>query len=673
VIEPTVAITDPGASVYPQLFSPGRIGSVELRNRIVMAPMGTELAGLDGSVSERMIDYYEARARGGAALVTVEYSDVDPVGVASIRRYPPGIDRDEHVAGWERLARAIHRHGARAAVQIGHAGRQTQTEKLADWAARAQPVAPSPVPCRHIVHEVPRELTVDEVEECVRSFVQAAGRVAEAGFDAVNVHAAHGYLVNAFLSPYSNHRRDQYGGGLEGRTRFLREIVEGIRAEQGDRLAIIVRLSVDEFVPAGLVPEDVREIAQRAAEAGAHAIDVTASIYDSEEPVQVSPWGWAKAPLADGARLLRDAVDIPIMVANRIHQPDVAEQVLADGSADFVCLGRPLLADPDLPNKVLLGRESEVRWCISCNECVSSELRGDRDSVPDHSVFCAVNPAAGREREHRLRRATSTRSVVVVGAGFAGLEAATTLARRGHAVELWEQQDVVGGQALLAAAIPHKADEIRRLLRFYENELRVTGVQLRLGRRADARGLAESGTEVLVAATGERQRQRLQGAGGKAVHFDDVLRERVAVGRRVLIVGGGFAGADTATYLAQSGRGHTVTLATRVNRVLPKMAPINRHVAVKELARLGVRILAAMTEFRLEEGVAKIADARGERTSVEVDDVIDAGGMRPELELHDAVRELAPETPVYTVGGCAGAGTFLQAIHGGERIGRLVD
>jgi 2,4-dienoyl-CoA reductase-like NADH-dependent reductase (Old Yellow Enzyme family)/thioredoxin reductase len=648
-----------------------------VRNRIVMAPMGTELAEPNGAVSDRTIAYYEERARGGAGIVTVEYADVDPAGVASIRRFPPRIDVDDAIPGWRAVATAIKRHGARAAIQIGHAGRQTKTKKLADWALETQPVAPSPVPCVHIVHETPHELTSAEIEVLVDRFVAAARRAAEAGFDAINLHAAHGYLVSAFLSPYSNRRKDEYGGDLVGRTRFMREILEGTRREVGSGIAVIVRLSADEYVSGGLVPADVAEIAAIAERAGADAIDISAAIYDSEEPAQVSPWGSPKASLVPAAGVVKHGVGIPVLVANRIHDPETAEVVLESGDVDFVCMGRPLLADPHLPKKVLEGRKGQVRWCISCNECVSSELRGDRDTIADHSVFCTVNAAAGREHDYRLITSAQPRRAIVVGAGLAGLEAATTLAARGHTVELWEADSDIGGQARLAAQIDHKAEEVLRLLSFYRGELERLGVVVRLSTKATVDAVSAAQDAVIIFATGDVQRERADGDPLRAVapvRFSDVLRGDVDVGRRVVVVGGGFAGADTALYLAhKAGATREVVLATRWSRLLPKMAPINRHVAMKEFAQLpGLTLVTEMTSLERNGQTVTVTRRDGSVLAFVADDVVDAGGMTPATELATELGEIDRDRTTFSVGGCAGAATFLQAIHGGAAVGRAV-
>jgi thioredoxin reductase len=515
-----------------------------------------------------------------------------------------------------------------------------------------------------------------EIRELVGRFVDSARRAAEAGFDAVNLHAAHGYLINAFLSPYSNHRVDEYGGDIEGRNRFLCEIIDGVRRELGNELAIIVRLSVDEFVAGGLEPGDVRAIALAAEQAGADAIDISAAIYDSAEPHQVSPWGWPEAPLATDALFVKQGVTVPVLVANRIHHPDVAERVLTSGSADFVCMGRPLLADPDLPRKIERGATREVRWCISCNECVSSELRGDRDTIADHSVFCAVNPAAAREREYARPRTGPARRVVVVGAGFSGLEAATTLAQRGHTVELWEERHEIGGQALYAARVPHKRHELEQLMAYYRYELERLEVEVHLGRRALPERLGAHAADVVVIATGERQRPPrydIPADGPTVVGFGAILGEGEVVGERVLVVGGGFAGADTATFLADEDPTRRITLVTRWERVLPKMAPINRHVAIKKLAGLaGVTIHTGMTSLRFESGGIVVETADGGRWNVEADHVVNAGGMAPEVELYESLAASPGKRELHAAGGCVGAATFLQAIHGGARVGHAV-
>jgi 2,4-dienoyl-CoA reductase-like NADH-dependent reductase (Old Yellow Enzyme family) len=388
---------------YPHLFSAGRIGRLPLRNRILMAPMEKNLALPTGAVSRRYIDYCEARAAGGAALIVLESMYVHPAG--RNHRFQLGIHDDDLVPGYRRLIEACHRHGALVGAELQFAGRQTSSAITG-----MQPVAPSPVPCTAVAGgDVPRALDVREIGELVAAFARAARRAVEAGFDAIEIHGAHGYLVGQFLSPFANRRDDDYGGDGERRLRFPLEVIAAVRAAAAHAVPILYRLSAEEHVPGGLTLDDTCRIAPRLEAAGIDLLDVSAGIYESA-PWIVQPMEMSPGCLAPLAREIRRHVGIPVSVAGRIGDAGLAERILASGDADFVTLGRALHADPEMPNKSRDGREDEICACVACLTC--SDLLGKNEPV-----LCLANTRTGREREYATRVAPERRRVVVVGGG----------------------------------------------------------------------------------------------------------------------------------------------------------------------------------------------------------------------------------------------------------------
>ncbi|MGC8777808.1 MAG: tRNA-dihydrouridine synthase, partial [Candidatus Caldatribacteriaceae bacterium] len=369
---------------YPHLFSPGKIGKVELPNRVVMPPMATNLGSAFGEVTQELVAYYRRRARGGVGLIIVENAQVDMYQGRSLTSQI-AVDKDKFLAGLRDLAEAIHAEGARVFLQIQHGGRQC-TPSTTDG---LPPVAPSEIPCKFL-QVTPRSLTREEIRDLVDKFAQAALRAKLAGFDGVEIHAAHGYLINEFLSPYTNKRTDEYGGTLENRMRFLLEIVERSRTLLGEDFAIGVRLSVDEFVPGGLRPEETREIARILEEAGIDYLSASCGIYESVSTI-IEPMNFEEGWRAYLAQALKEVVSCPVIAVGVIRRPEVAERILAEGKADFVAIGRGLLADPDWVNKVSAGREKEINLCIGCNVGCIGEL------FANGKVHCAVNPWTGRE------------------------------------------------------------------------------------------------------------------------------------------------------------------------------------------------------------------------------------------------------------------------------------
>ncbi len=396
----------------PKLFSPIRIGAMELKNRIVMAPMATDYANEDGTMSQRLIDYHEARARGGAALITLEVTTID-----ELSPYVPktiSLWDDKFIPKFKELTDAVHAHGAKVVPQISHPG----PESLAPFFNGTQPVGPSPAMC-HATKQVCRELTGEEIEKIIGQFGEAAKRAREAGCDGLELHAAHSYmLVGSFLSPLRNKRVDEYGGSVHGRLKFPLEVIKSIRSSAGDDFPIIMRLSGDMMVPGGIDIRETQYIAPILAEAGVDAFHISCGVFPEASWRIIPPTGTPLRINAGLSAAVKDVVDVPIMVVGRINDPIIAEEVLKRNEADLVVMGRALLSDPEFPNKASEGRFDDIAPCIGCGlGCMAGRAEGK-------IMSCVVNPEVGREREMAIVPTDSPKKVMVIGGGPAGLEAA---------------------------------------------------------------------------------------------------------------------------------------------------------------------------------------------------------------------------------------------------------
>ncbi len=637
------------ATKFDRLFQPGRIGTMEVRNRIVMPPMATGYASENGSVTDRLIAYYEERAKAGPGLIIVEISCIDaPVGRGLARQI--GIDRDTFIPGLARLAAAIQRHGARAAIQLHHAGRQTSS-RITGF----KPVAPSPIPGRD--GEVPKELTTVEIKRLVGCFAEAAWRAKQAGFDGVEIHGAHGYLVSQFLSPLSNQRRDEYGGSLENRARFLVEVIRAIRDRVGGDYPVWCRLSAVEMnVEGGITLEETKVVARLAAEAGADAIHVSAhGVGAARRP----PMAQQPGAFIEYAEAVKKAVSVPVIAVGRIT-PEVGEEALRRGRADFIAMGRQLLADPHTVEKIAAGRLEDIRPCLRCFYCLDSvgRRRGN-------GVACTVNPTLGREREWVLLPVGKAKKVVVVGGGPAGMQAAITAAQRGHKVILFEQADELGGQLILAAKPPFK-DTIETYRQYLIGQTNRLGIEVRLKQKFTADLLPELKPDAVVLATGVKPFiPDIPGIDRSNVLLAGQVLSGAATGERVAIIGGELVGCETALYLLDRGKQVTIMrrgprLATRVNRSLRE--PMMERLRVK-----GATIFTGVEyEEVTGEGVA-IKDSEGNRRLVEADTVVVATGASPNDELARSLKGRVPR--LMRVGDCVTPRGIREAVEEGYRAG----
>jgi len=612
--------------------------------------MGTRYATYSGAVTSRLIDYYVERAKGGVGLIIVQFAAVSVDGASSL--YPLGIWNDAFVPGLRQLARAVQEAGSRVAIQLAHAGGQTS------HAITGRPVvAPSAVPV--IGYEIPRELTKEEIGSLVEAFGQAARRAMEAGFDAIEIHMAHGYLLNQFLSPLFNRRSDEYGGDLIGRARFPLEVLRRVREITQDRLPIFCRLNADDGVPGSLQPSEACKVAMMLTDAGAAVLDITAG---TRESFALSVPSMADAPgaLLPYAATIKAMVNVPVIAVGKIHDPCLAEEALAKGQADLIAIGRALIADPEWPNKAAEGRYQDIRPCLTCNrpECHGRTLR-------QLDMGCVVNAAVGREARFRLTPAPRPKRILVVGGGPAGLETARIAALRGHKVILCEEAASLGGQLILAAIPPHKED-IGRLTTYLSKQVLESGVDVCLNCRVTPELVAKISPDAVVLATGARPLMPdIPGTARHAVTAWDVLSGKATTGQRVVIIGGGDVGCETAEHLATQGK--EVTIIEMLQDVATELAPWTRRLLLERLMAAKVEILTQTTVISVEPDCV-VYDRQGLTGQVApVDTVILACGAAPRRDLADALCDTG--LPVHIVGDAARPRNLAAAIREGFELG----
>ena len=622
------------------LFDRTRIGNMVLENRLVMPPLETNFANDDGSVSQRTLDHYERRARGGPGLIVVECTSVDPV---HFHRNQLNISDDRFIGGLSRLAEVIKRHGVRAAIQVQHPGRQIVLPSV-------QSVAPSPLACR-AVPQVPRELTVAEIEELVERFAEAVRRARDAGFDAVQFHGAHGYLIAQFMSAWSNKRTDRYGGDVYGRATFPLEIIARTREKVGTDYSLIFRFSGEEYVPEGRGIDESKVVAQLVEEAGIDAISVSAGTYDSGEWTS-QPMLMPRGCLVPLAAEIKSVVNVPVVAVGRIHTPRLAEEILQQGKADLIAMGRPLFADPDLPRKAREGREREIRHCISCNTCMSSLSAGP--------VICLMDPELGREGIPEVK-ATQPRRVLVVNGGPAGIEAARVAALRGHQVKLWDDKpSLVGRWSWMLK--PYIGSRLKLLAEM--------GVTVELGKTITPEAIAREKPEVVIAGRGLKPEIPLiPGIDDmEPVQADDILAGRREVTGVVAILGGGNTGFEVANMLAR--RGCQVRVVEEGATLGVGLEPLTGNVLRRQLAGRGVAFYRRARIKRIAGRTLVFDDERGDEQQIPFDHLVLALDWQPEDSLVDSLR--GGDYRLIPVGPYQQPVRYVQAFLEGTAVGQEI-
>ncbi len=683
----------PRRPTLEKLFTPIRIGSMELRNRLVMAPMTTDYASEEGLPTPRLLDYLEARARGGVGLITLEASSVD-------RRHREVIHSmhfsdDDVIPMHRELTDRLHAHGARVQPQLVHPGPDSMSPLLDGTPSVGPSVNPS-----YLTGHPSRELDVDEIHEIAGLFGQAARRVREAGYDGIELHAAHGYmLIGSFLSPLRNRRSDEYGARkLEGRLRFALEVLQSIRAAAGEDFPVTLRISGYERVPGGRSIEDTQRIAPILARAGVAAFHVSGGVIDRYVTQIVTGSHFGSAHNEAAAAAVKQVVDVPVMLVGRVHDPWLAERLLREERADLIAMGRPLLADPELPNSARMGLSHRIRPCISCQHCI--------DSMERLKMSCAVNARSGLEGEVAFERAALPRRVLVVGAGAAGLEAARVAALRGHRVVLVERQRMLGGALRLAATV-HPENE--PFLRYLQECVRTLPIEVRLGEEMTPAGVRALRPDVAIVATGgcvvtpeipgsDRpgvftgaglrallegrnsaegarplspwQRIALRGLAPGLSRFATPALSRaltrlwMPLGRRVAVAGGDLAAVELAEFLAC--RGRRVSLLAPGNRLAPEVGGKRRSEHMDRLDKLGVPVHTRVDYREITSRGIVVRQEEGVDLLVEADSVILAGEVEPDTKLFDAIEASVPEA--HAVGDCTGLGLIRKATADAVRV-----
>ena len=614
---------------FQRIFEPIKINRTEFKNRLVVSAMVTSYCNEDGTPTEQYLAYHEEKARGGWGIIITEDYTIAP-HVGGFKRLP-SLSSDSLIAPHREFTSRIHRAGGKIIAQIYHAGRETTTEITGQ-----RPVAPSPLR-EPSLPEIPRELTVEEIHAIVEQFGQCARRVKEAGFDGVEIHGAHGYLIGSFISPFSNKRTDEYGGSLEGRAKFPLEVVRSVRQAVGDDFPIFYRMSAVEYVEGGFTIQEATMFSQLLEEAGVDCIHCSQGIYVSAHTIQppsVIPDGF----YADNAAELKKVVSIPVITVGGYADPVMAEAVLRAGKADLVTMARASLADPHLPEKTMRGDTADIIRCIGCVQgCLGEETNG---------VRCLVNPRTGREYAYQLTPCQAKKQIMVVGGGVAGCEFAMVAAQRGHQVALFEQDSQLGGQ-WRAACVPIGKTDFATFLIWQKKKLAELGVSIYLNTRADAQTVSQFNPDLLVIATGSTPAvPPIPGVDlPPVVTAHDVLMGRHEPGKRVVVIGGGLVGAETADHMAQ--HGSQVTILEMLPQIVRDGEHNPTHYLLERLERGKVAVYTSAQVTQITpDGVEFILD--GQRHSIsQVDTVVLAVGVKSS---HNAAQAMAGSYPVLYIG-----------------------
>lgn len=633
-----------------KMFTSIKIGSMEVKNRFVVPAMGTNLAEHNGEAGEALISYYTERARGGFGLIIAECSAVSYEGRSLINEC--GMWDDTLIPSYQKLTDSVHKAGAKIAVQLRHCGRETVPAYTGGTAV----LAPSKVPCP-ANQSMPHEMSSDEVYKMVEIFGDAALRGKMAGFDAVELHASHGYLVAQFLSGHANKRTDEFGGSLFNRMRFLRLILSDIRKKAGDDFPVIVRISGSEMITGGRDIHETKAVCQMCKEEGAVAIHVSISTYGSLQycigSTYLSP-GYETAAASE----IKRAVDLPVITVGRYTDPEIAESVIQDGSADMVAFGRQSIADPHFPDKVLNQVQDDIIPCISCGQGCIMHL------FSDEPISCVVNPRNGTEDGYISNKVEKPKHVLVAGGGPGGLQAAWIMAARGHKVELFEKENYLGG-AFLPASYPPSKSALGKMIGYYIRQSQKYGVRMRLNTELTTEMVKEIEPDAVVIATGSlNMLPPVKGLDEISVlNPCDVLLGKTVAGHKVLVAGGGLIGAETADFLAEQGR--EVTIIEMKPKIASDLDPYGRPMLLKELRNHDVTLLtnSAIQEF-LKDGVT-FKDTLKENAELQIltgfDSIVLALGTRSYNPFGKLLKEMTEE--VYVIGDANVAGKVYAATH----------
>ncbi len=676
---------------YDMLFSPMKIGNVEIKNRIVMAPMCMGFGQYNGCATETMMDYYEERAKGGVGLIFTEITRINDItGASSFGQL--GMSHDYQIPALREMADRIHKHNCKIMVELHHPGRQNlglmigtvpicnigsklmgnlytkiltqavipQGKKLQDKHIVPRTVAPSKCERSKMSDSVNRELSVNEIKRIICQFIEGAVRVKKAGCDGVELHAAHGYLIQQFLSPNTNKRTDQYGGSLENRMRFLLEIIDGIRSNCGKDFPIVVRLTVDEMYSEigqngkGYNLEEGIKMAKILSDKGIDAIDVSSAAYDTFnywlEPTTFTP-GWRKYLASE----VKKVVDIPVIAANLIRSPKQAEMQLEEGTQDFISLGRPLIADPHWPNKVKSGNENLIKRCVCCLYCFESMMKGAYKYTHGN---CSVNPFVGRENVS-LKQNGNGRKVLIIGAGCAGLTAAELLSKRGFDVTVLEKESKQGGQLNLASKPPHK-EKINWVCEDLLSNAINSGAKVLFDIKADKNIIASYSPEIVITATGGNAIHPKSFNGDNVVTVTQVLNGDIDISnKKVAVIGSGMTGLETSELLVS--KGNKVTVIEMADKIAPGAWFQQLDDALPVLEKAGTEFLTSHKLLSVSSSGIELENLKENKAvAIKVDLVVLSLGVRSDNSLYNDIKN-SDSYKVYNIGDSNKIGRIANA------------
>lgn len=683
---------------YNMLFSPLKIGNVEIKNRIVMAPMMMGFGQFNGNATEKMINYYEERAKGGTGLIITEITRVnDLTGASSFGQL--AASKDRNIESISCLAERMHKHGAKIFVELHHPGRQNVNlmintvpisvlcdnimpknlyskllygsivplgKKLVEKDLFFRTVSPSKSNRSKFAESTNKALSVSQIKKIISQFGDAAYRVKKAGCDGIELHASHGYLIQQFLSPETNKRTDQYGGSLENRMRFLLEIIDDVRKKCGKDYPLIVRLTVDEMYDKigqsnkGYTLSEGIEMAKILEKKGIDAIDVSSAGYDTFnywlEPTTFE-CGWRKNLAAE----IKKSVNIPVIAANLIRSPEQAEQQLQEGIQDFVALGRPHIADPHWCNKVLENREDEIKRCVCCLYCFESMMEGAYIGEHGH---CSVNPFVGREGE-KLPENGNSRRVVIIGAGVAGLTAAELLAKRGFDVTVIEKEKQAGGQINLADKPPHKG-KLHWCAEDLLTNAEKAGAKIIYGVTATKDIIAAYSPEYVINATGGNAVQPKAFEGENVVTVTEILNGNIKVeNKKVCVIGSGMTGLETSELLCEAG--NQVSIVEMADEIAPGAWFQHLDDALPKLKRYNTRFYTSskLTEIK-SDGIIIENTKTKKAEHLSCDLVVLSLGVRPDNVLYEEIKNLFKH--VYNIGDSSKVGRIYNATESAYQV-----
>ncbi|MFW9922385.1 MAG: FAD-dependent oxidoreductase [Candidatus Thorarchaeota archaeon] len=640
-----------------KLFEPITINGIELRNRIVMPGMETNFGNEHGELTEKNFAYYELRAKGGAGLIIIEATYFDKVGRGTLNML--SIDKDSKIPKFKKLAETIKKHGAKAFVQIYHAGIQATS-----FLTGEQIVGPSDIPSK-LTGVIPKPLSKKMIKKIIKGYVDASYRLKQAGFDGVEIHAGHGYLLNQFFSPLYNNRTDEYGGSLENRMRLAVEVLRAVKKKCGNNFVICFRLNCQDYIKGGLEVEDMAKIAAKLDQEGIDMINITAGIFDSPYYPVVPYMNQPRGVYSNYAAIIKKSVkNAVVCVVGRINTPEIAEEILSSGKADMVAMGRALITDPFFPQKVMEGRREAMKICPACNACLNQILIEEK-------LLCAVNPNVIDVYEN-IPKTENKMRILIIGAGPAGLEAATVLKIRGHEVLLIDKNDKIGGSLNIASAAPIK-NEMKNVILNYHYILEKYGIEIKLNTPFSNEILEEFQPDAIILATGSKiSVPQINGLEAiKYYNFHEVLNGSVPEGERIIVIGGGMIGIEVTDYLVNKGKRISLIEENAVIGAdlysLVGSELVQRIYDEKNVKVYTDTVIKSINDSKMA------CTCKGNELELQFDDIVLALEPKPNTNLEELLKKIVPKT--FKIGDCKKRNVrkLLEAVSDGYEIGLTIE